>query len=102
MTAALVGYAAAVMSVSAFVPQAWRIVKTRDTTSLSTPMWILQVCAFATWTAFGVLLGEWPIVVPNAICCVLSAFILIMKVAPRPVREHIAEVLDPSAHSHSP
>ncbi len=96
MTAAIIGYTAATMSVSAFLPQAWRIVKTRDTSSLATPMWILQVCAFSTWIAYGVALSEWPIIVPNVICCLLAAFILTMKLAPRKTRDRIADTLDPA------
>ena len=84
MSATLVGYIAAVFGVTAFVPQAWRIVKTRDTRSLSTPMWVVECLAFAAWVAYGVLLGELPIILPNSICFVLSAFILTMKlVLPR-------------------
>src|SRR5690606_27350447 len=91
MTATALGYVAAVLGVSAFVPQAWRIVRTRDTRSLSAPMWILNVCAFAMWTSYGVALGELPIILPNTIMFVLSGFILVMKVAPRRTREKIAD-----------
>jgi MtN3 and saliva related transmembrane protein len=96
VSSTVVGYVAAVLGVTAFVPQAWRVVKTRDTRSLSTPMWIVECLAFAAWVAYGVLLGEWPIILPNSICFLLSAFILTMKVAPRPVRERIADTLDPA------
>ena len=98
MTAAtIVGYIAAAFSVTAFAPQAWRIIKTRDTSSLATPMWILEVCAFVTWVVYGVLLGEWPIIVTNTICFVISVFILIMKLAPRHTKEKIAAAIDPAA-----
>lgn len=98
MSATIVGTIAAVLGVCAFVPQAWRIVKTRDTRSLATPMWILNVGAFTGWIAYGGLLGEWPIIVPNTIMLVLSVFILVMKVAPRRTRERIADAIDPAAH----
>jgi MtN3 and saliva related transmembrane protein len=48
-----------------------------------------------------VFLGKWPIIVPNVICFLLSVFILTMKVLPRRTRDHVADVLDPAAHSHS-
>lgn len=95
--AAIIGYIAAALSVTAFAPQAWRIVKTRDTSSLATPMWILEVCAFATWVAYGVLLGEWPIIIPNVLCFLIASFILIMKLVSHRTRDKIANVVDPAA-----
>jgi MtN3 and saliva related transmembrane protein len=97
MTAAVIGYIAAVFSVSAFVPQAWRVVKTRDTRSLSTPMWVVECCAFAAWVGYGLALGELPIILPNAICLCLSAFILVMKLASCATKQRIADFFDPAA-----
>jgi MtN3 and saliva related transmembrane protein len=95
--AAIVGYVAAAMSVAGFTPQAWKIIKTRDTSGLATPMWILEVSAFAMWIVYGVLLGEWPIIVPNVLCFVISSFILVMKVVSHPTKHKIADAIDPAA-----
>jgi MtN3 and saliva related transmembrane protein len=95
--AAIVGYIAATLSVTAFAPQAWKIVKTRDTSGLATPMWILEVCAFALWIAYGVLLGEWPIIIPNVLCFLISLFILVMKLVPHQTKHKIADAVDPAA-----
>jgi len=76
---AIIGIAAALFSISAFVPQAYRIFKTRQTKDLSLPMWILQVIAFSTWITYGVTSRQWPIIVPNVVCLLLSCFILAMK-----------------------
>jgi MtN3 and saliva related transmembrane protein len=97
VSASIVGYIAAAMSVIGFTPQAWRIVKTRDTSSLSTPMWVLEVCAFAGWIVYGVMLMEWPIIIPNSICFLIASFILMMKVVPHHTREKIADAVDPAA-----
>jgi MtN3 and saliva related transmembrane protein len=93
-TAALVGTIAAVFGVTAFVPQAWRIIRTRRTDDLSTPMWILQVIAFSMWIAYGAVLGELPIIVPNAIMLSLSCFILLMKLLPQRKREAVANAVE--------
>lgn len=97
--ATIIGYIAAVISVSAFVPQAWRIVKTRDTKSLSKRMWIAECAAFACWSAYGVMLGELPIIIPNVLCLILSLFILMMKIVPRHTRDRIADTLDPAVET---
>lgn len=75
----IVGYAASVSSISAFVPQLHKVVKTRDTKSLATPMWIAEVITFALWTTYGVLLANLPIIVTNAACGVMAVIILAMK-----------------------
>jgi MtN3 and saliva related transmembrane protein len=97
MTAAVIGAVAATLSVALFVPQAWRVIWTRETKDLATPMWIMNVCGFAMWTVYGAYLGAWPIIVPNVICCVLAGFILVMKLAPRPTKERIADALMPES-----
>jgi hypothetical protein len=46
--------------------------------------------------AYGLLLGQWPLIVTNGICLALSGFILAMKLLPRRHREVVAEALDPA------
>lgn len=78
-SALIVGYLASICSVSSFVPQAWKIVRTGNTEAISARMYVLTVTGFALWTVFGVLRVEWPIIITNAICFCLSAFILLKK-----------------------
>jgi MtN3 and saliva related transmembrane protein len=95
--ATLVGAAATIASVTSFAPQAWRIIKTRDTEAISAPTYALTVAGFLLWLAYGAMLGQWPLMVTNAICCALSAFILVMKLLPRRSREAVADAVDPKA-----
>ena len=68
------------LTVLSFLAQTQKIVRTRDTKSLSTSMWILSVCAFALWIGYGFLAGGGlPIIIPNIICGLLAVFILILK-----------------------
>jgi MtN3 and saliva related transmembrane protein len=100
MIAIAVGVVAAALSVTSFVPQAWRVIRTRETKDLATPMWVMNVVGFAMWTTYGVLIESWPIIVPNAICCVLAAFILVMKLAPRPTKHRIADAISDKLPGH--
>lgn len=79
-TTLLVGYLASICSVTSFVPQVWKVIKTGDTAAISARMYALTVVGFALWTAFGILRTEWPIMLTNAICFCLSGYILIRKV----------------------
>lgn len=78
-TALLVGYLASVCSVTSFVPRVWKVIKTGDTAAISAKMYALTVSGFALWSAFGMLRGEWPIILTNSICFCFSGYILIRK-----------------------
>lgn len=96
-TVTLVGSLAALCSTTSFAPQAWKVIRTRDTSAISKRMYALTVVGFALWLAYGAWKGEWPIIVPNAICLALAAFILAMKLLPRRQKEAVAAALDPTA-----
>ena len=91
----IVGTVGATASVASFTPQAWKIIRDRSTEGLSLAMFALTCLAFAAWTTFGVLKGEWTLVVPNAICLVFALFILGMIALPERKTEQVAETLDP-------
>tara|TARA_R110002110_G_scaffold242182_1_gene458498 strand:- start:1520 stop:1819 length:300 start_codon:yes stop_codon:yes gene_type:complete len=95
-TPQFIGWLATTASVVSFVPQAWKIIRTRETEDISAAMYCLTVAGFGLWTAYGVLLGAWPLVATNAVCATLSAFILAMTVLPSDRTEKIASKLDPS------
>lgn len=95
-TATIIGYLASLCSMTSFAPQAWKIIRTRETSGISTGMYSVTVIGFALWLAFGILKNEWPIIITNGVCMVLSAFILLMKVVPRRERDAIADKLEPT------
>ena len=95
--AALVGSLATVASTSSFVPQAWKIIKTRETKGISVSTYGITVGGFALWLGYGILLGRWPLIVTNAVCLLLSTFIFVMKLLSRRARDAVADTLDVSA-----
>ncbi len=95
--ASLIGPLAAIASTASFAPQAWKIIKSRETADLSAGMYVLTVAGFALWLIYGALEGDWVLVVPNFVCLGLSAFILLMTVLPRRNRASIAATLDPDS-----
>lgn len=78
-----------------FVPQAWKIVRTRDTAAISTRMYVVTVVGFSLWLTYGVLLQQWPLIASNSLCLLLSGFILLMKLLPQHRRNAVADTLDP-------
>jgi MtN3 and saliva related transmembrane protein len=57
----------------------------------------VTVAGFSLWLAYGVMLGEWPLIVTNAACLALSGFILVLRILPQRKKEAIADLLDPTA-----
>jgi MtN3 and saliva related transmembrane protein len=96
-TATLVGVMATIASTVSFTPQAWKIIKSRQTHDISTAMYAITVTGFALWMAYGILLGEWPLILANGICLLLSAFILTMKILPAEEKNIVADAVDPEA-----
>ncbi|MBN9082192.1 MAG: hypothetical protein BGP04_08335 [Rhizobiales bacterium 62-17] len=91
----ILGTAAAICSMASFVPQAWRIIRTRDTEGISPGTYFLTVLAFALWTAYGLSLGAWPLVASNGFNLLISAFIFMMTILPQRTKDTIAETIDP-------
>jgi MtN3 and saliva related transmembrane protein len=72
----LIGYAAAALTTGSFLPQAILTLRTRDTSGISLAMYGAFTAGVALWLVYGIALGEWPIVVANAVTLVLAATIL--------------------------
>lgn len=75
------GYAAAALTTTSFVPQAWLTFRTRDVSGISLAMYSAFTVGIALWLAYGVLLRAWPIVIANLVTFVLAAGMLTMKLA---------------------
>jgi len=95
-TATILGYAAAIASTVSFAPQAWKVIRSRRTQDISAAMYTCTVTGFALWLAYGIVLRQWPIILCNGICLLLSAFILWMKLSPQRVKDAVADKVDPS------
>jgi MtN3 and saliva related transmembrane protein len=93
----VVGTIGATASVASFTPQAWKIIRERSTEGLSLGMFALTSLAFAAWTTFGLLQGEWTLIIPNSICLVFALFILGMIALPPRKTAEVAEALDPES-----
>jgi MtN3 and saliva related transmembrane protein len=92
-----IGDLAALCSTTSFAPQAWKIIKSRDTRSISGAMYTITVAGFAFWLVYGVMKREWPIIVTNAICLVMATFILTMKLLPQSKKDEVADTFDPGS-----
>ena len=79
----LVGYAAAILTTVAFVPQALKSWRTRDLSGVSLTMYSLFTVGVALWLAYGIILGAWPIIVANVVTLALAGMVLALKILHR-------------------
>ena len=79
LAANLVGTAAALCSIMSFAPQVLKIARERDASAVSLRTYVLTCSCFLLWTAYGVMIGSWPIIVANTLAGLMAASVLVMK-----------------------
>jgi MtN3 and saliva related transmembrane protein len=75
-----VGYFAASCTTLAFLPQAVKVLRDKDTKSLSLGMYVLFTVGVGLWLAYGILKDDYVITLANAITIILSLAILVTKI----------------------
>jgi MtN3 and saliva related transmembrane protein len=75
-----VGYFAASCTTLAFLPQAIKVLRDKDTKSLSLGMYVLFTVGVGLWLAYGILKDDYVITLANATTIILSLAILVTKI----------------------
>lgn len=76
----LVGMVAGIATTSGFIPQAYKVFRTKKTSDLSLGMYAFFTAGVFLWIVYGILIHSFPIILFNTITFVLAAYVLIMKV----------------------
>ena len=74
------GFVAAAFTTGAFLPQAIKTIRTRETHSISLWMYITFTVGVLLWFSYGVALRSWPLILSNTVTFLLAATILVLKV----------------------
>ena len=74
-----IGTVAALCSMTSFAPQIAKIWRDRDAAEVSLAMYLVTVAGFCLWSAYGLLMGSWPVTVSNLICLAMAATVLALK-----------------------
>lgn len=77
--AEIIGIVAAALTTSAFLPQAVKVVRTRETGAISLAMYALFATGVALWLVYGILTAQLPITLANGVTLVFALVILTMK-----------------------
>nr|ART39686.1 J383 [uncultured bacterium] len=78
MTTAI-GLLAALLTTAAFLPQVLHTLATRDTRGISLRMYVIFVAGVLLWLIYGLLTGDLPLILANAITLLLAGAILYLK-----------------------
>ena len=79
-TVTIVGFAAAVLTTASFLPQAFKTIRTKNTSGISLFMYSLFAAGTLLWLLFGIFSNNMPILVANAITLLFSVIILVYKI----------------------
>jgi MtN3 and saliva related transmembrane protein len=71
---------AAILTTTAFLPQAFKVIRTRETKSLSLTMYLFMLTGTMLWTLHGFNLNDKAIIYSNIITSALNAVILSLKI----------------------
>lgn len=72
----IVGFAAAILTTAAFLPQVYKTWKTKDVSGLSLPMFSIFFVGIVCWLIYGFLIDSPSIIFANSLT-VVSAFLLL-------------------------
>lgn len=76
----IVGYLAGFCSAVAQFPQAYKVIKTKDTHSISLGMYSIMTLGVIFWFIYGILLYNMPMILANGIALIPSLYTLYITI----------------------
>jgi len=75
----IIGYAAMILTTAAFFPQAWKTIKTKDTSGISLIMYFMFFLGVVLWFFYGIMIESGPLIIGNFITAINAMIILYYK-----------------------
>ena len=76
-----VGHFGAFLSSVTFIPQVYKVWKTKSVNDLSLAMMLIVFTSTIVWLVYAFALMLWPVILANGIICFLSILIIYFKIA---------------------
>ena len=80
MNIEIIGFIAAILTISAYVPQVYKIWKTKNSESVSLSMYLVMFLGISLWLVYGINVKSASIIVANTITLVIILMILYFKI----------------------
>ncbi len=74
-----IGAAGAVLTTICWLPQAVRVVRTKDTRAISLATNLIFATGILLWLIYGIAIGNWPLIAANTISMLFTLVIIAMK-----------------------
>jgi MtN3 and saliva related transmembrane protein len=76
----LLGLSAAILTTGAYIPQAYKTIKTKSTSGLSLSTFLMLFLGTILWFLYGLYIKDLPVILANGITATLSGIIFYLKV----------------------
>lgn len=80
------GFAAAICTTAAFVPQVLQILKTGNVDGISLGMYSIFTLGVALWLSYATLIGDLPMLLANLVTLILAGAVLTLTLRKRKTR----------------
>jgi MtN3 and saliva related transmembrane protein len=80
MSITLLGILAGALTSCAFIPQAYKVIKTKRTEDISIPMYTLCTIGVFIWILYGIFINDLAILLTNIVTFIPTLIILILTV----------------------
>ncbi|NCP67262.1 hypothetical protein GW756_02630 [bacterium] len=75
----LIGYTASLLIMVAFLPQAYQVWKTKSVEDVSLMTYTILMFGSVSWTTYGLLKSDFPIIITNVTLFVVQGSIMVCK-----------------------
>lgn len=76
----IIGSIAATLTTLCFVPQVIKVVKEKNTSSISLSMYVAFSAGVFLWLIYGIMIDKAPIIIANIVTLTFSLIIVFMKI----------------------
>ena len=76
----IIGFIAAILTTSAYVPQVYKTWKTKSAGNISLTMYIAMFIGIILWLIYGIHLNSLAMIVANIVTAILTSIILVFKI----------------------
>jgi MtN3 and saliva related transmembrane protein len=80
MNIEIIGFIAAAITTSAYMPQAYKIWKTKKAESVSLSMYLVMFLGISLWLIYGVCINKPSIIIANTLTLLIILMILYFKI----------------------
>ena len=76
----IIGFIAAILTTSAFVPQVYKTLKTKDVEAISLSMYLVMFTGVLLWIIYGVYINSLSMLFANSITLALILILIVLKI----------------------